>query len=158
MMIFSRLSAAVLGGLLSIPSLHAATAARCNAGDLAGKWSHYASIYSPDSHSVTLRCSVILSNGTGADARKYNITGTCKSYSTNSPTPADLRVAGSLSLVETSTCKLQGAYAIGQSFPFPVDILDARIEGGSPKQRITGISRIPAGSNMYQLLRFRFQR
>lgn len=151
----SRIGAAILGGLLSIPALHAALPA-CKGGDLVGKWSHYASIYQSP-RPLTLRCNVTLTNGGGNQAHKYSISGSCKAYSTNAA-PLDLQVGGSLSLEETSACKLQGAYAIGQSFPIFINILDARIEGGLPKQRITGVSRIDAGSGHFQLLRFRFQR
>jgi hypothetical protein len=161
MMIFSRLSAAVLGGLLSIPSLHAATAAACNGGDLAGTWSQHVSLFSESAPPTILWCKVTLSPGSGSDARKYAISGNCKNYSTTSGQPQDLLVGGTgLNLRETSNCKFEGSYLIGiPGVAFTVTILDARIEGGSsPKQRVTGISRIETSPTNFQPMRFRFQR
>jgi hypothetical protein len=68
--------------------------------------------------------------------------------------------AGGGSLVEAAnTCKLTGTFVIGipSIFVF-VTILDARIDGGSPKARITGLGRISSGPSSSQLLKFRFRR
>jgi hypothetical protein len=161
----SRLCAAILGGLLAIPSFHAATAGRCEAGDLDGQWHYQASGFEDgtllgSSGEGTLTCDVTLTAAGGNQGTNYNISGTCKHYGTTSATPTALVLAGS-TLKETSKCKFQGVHSIGNAavlVAFPVTILDARIEGGSPKQRITGIARVTLDTNRFWLLRFRFQR
>ena len=153
----STLGAAVLGAALSLPAFHSAMSATCNAGDLDGKWNHHVALYGPFASPSMFWCNVTLTKGTGPDARKYSVSGTCRAQSLQSAA-LDLNIGGSLSLTETATCKLQGSYFVGQTSPIMVEILNARVEGGPSKNRIVGISRLEGIPNTFTLMRFRFQR
>jgi len=151
-----RLSAAVLGGLLSISTFHAAYAA-CAANDLAGAWSMYASHYvKPTTAQPTvMRCNVTLTQTT---SMHYNIGGTCLDYQASADVPISLTVRNG-NLTETAACKLTGTFQIGANGIFPTaTVLDARINGTTPKGHISGIARVFMGSDNYQLLDFRLER
>ena len=151
----SKLGAAILGGLLSLPAFHAMAA--CNAGDLAGAWSMYASMYVKPANvqPTVMRCNVTLSNASSSPI-KYNISGPCVNYQTSADVPISVQVTGNASLVENATtCKLTGTFRLSG---VTVTVLEARVEGDTPKRHISGIARIFMGSDTYTLLDFRLLR
>jgi hypothetical protein len=151
----SRISVIILGGALSLPALHAAQA--CSAGDLAGKWSKYASkfVTAASGDPETMFCNLTLTNASSSPI-KYNITGGCKSYKTTTGTATNLIVSGSATLTETPACKLTGGYTLGGKH---FAILDARIENGPVHRAINGIGRITVTADEdYQLFDFTLQR
>ena len=152
----SRMSAAVLSGFLSILGFHAAQAA-CAANDIGGAWSMYASHYLKSAATVptVMKCNVTL---TQTSAMHYNIGGTCSDYQASADVPISLTIKNG-ALVETTACKLAGTFQIGASGIFPTaTVLDARINGTTPKGHISGIARVFMGSDNYQLLDFRLER
>ena len=155
----SKISAAILGGLLSLPNIHAATAAPCNAGDLAGKWSMYMTWQFPDVRSAVSWCTVDLINASSSPIR-YDISGACRLYGADTGMHQAFQVAGSASLTESPGCKLTGTFVVTiLGSPSTATILDARIDGGTPKRSITGIARIPVNPpSDYRLLSFSLQR
>jgi len=159
MMTFSiKISAVILGGLLSLPNIHAATAAPCNAGDLAGKWSMYMTWQFPDARSAVSWCTVDLINASSSLIR-YDISGACKLYGADTGMHQAFQVAGSASLTESPSCKLTGTFGVTIGSTVTATILDARIDGGTPKRSITGIARIPVNPpSDYRLLSFSLQR
>lgn len=155
----SNIGAAILGGLLSLPAVQAAMAAPCNAGDLAGAWSFYASLYLKPANvqPTVMFCNATLTNAGGG---RYDLSGPCRNYQTSADVPINAQISANNSLVENpNTCKLTGTFRMsGSGIAAPGTIIDARIEGGAPKRHITGIARIFVGSDNWQLLDFRFQR
>jgi hypothetical protein len=157
----SRFAIAILGGLLSVPSLHGAKAAPCSAGDLAGSWSMYASHYLKPTNvqPTVMRCNVTLTK-TDNSPIKYNMSGNCLDYQTSADIPISLEIQDGHVVENANTCKLTGSFKIGASFLFPTaTIIDARIESsGNPKKHIAGIARVFTGSDNYHLLDFKLVR
>ena len=151
-----RLGALVLGSAVSLGATHAAHAA-CAAGDIAGKWNLYASHYFVDADGPpeVMACAVQLTQQDDSPIR-YSISGSCKSYATDSAAAINATVTSGSTLTETTGCKFGGSFKLDLQ---TIAILDARIEGTTPKRSITGIARrtVTPNSN-YQLFDFTFQR
>lgn len=154
-----KIAACLFGGGLAAMGAGAALAAACNAGDLEGDWSKYASVVTP-SAPYMLRCSVTLTNTT---PNRYSIVGTCKGNSASAET--DLEIAGTDSLIETSACKLRGSFTMqdtgNPSSAREIAILDARIENNKNpvrKNHIVGVSRAREGGGQSQVFNFSFSR
>jgi hypothetical protein len=153
--------ACLFSGVLTVMTVNTALAAACNAGDLTGNWSKYASVNTPTTPYM-LRCSVSLAN-TDTSPIRYSITGTCNGNSATTQT--DLEIFGTDSLLETGACKLRGSFTM-QNTGQPatarnVLILDARIENNkSPtrKNHIVGVSRANEGGGQSQIFNFSFSR
>jgi len=157
---FGRFGAAVLGGLLAIPGFQAATAA-CNAGDMAGGWSMYASMYLNNSNSVPtiMRCNVNLTNADN-NPIKYNMAGSCTNYQSSADVPINVTIKNGHLTENAASCKVTGNFQLGSGVIFPtVTLIEARVESsGNVKKNASGIARIFLGSDNYTLLHFNLVR
>ena len=156
-----KIAACLFGGFLAVMVGNAALAAACNAGDLTGDWSKYASVITPSSPFM-LRCSFTFTNSNVSPIR-YSIVGTCKGNS--SSTETDLEISGVDSVIETPACKLRGSFMIQNtgdpSSARTITVLDSRIENNnSPtkKNHMVGVSRAHEGSGQSQIFNFSFAR
>jgi hypothetical protein len=156
-----KIAACLFGSVLAAMGANAALAAACKAGDLAGDWSKYASVLTPNV-AYMLRCSVTLTNSSASPIR-YSIAGTCRGNSASAQT--SLEVSGTDSLIETGMCKLRGSFTMQNtgdpSSARNVVILDARIEDNKSltmKNHIVGVSRANEGGGQSQIFNFSFSR